>query len=137
MGLIHIKKISVIFTMIKYEDDFFDHRNQQEIIMNVSDWKENTQEKLASDLQAVVTSAEDLLKVTADQAGEGYANARRKVENTLRSAKQQLAEVSDTVVTQGKQAAKVTDEYVRDKPWQAVGIGAAVGVIVGMLIRRH
>lgn len=105
--------------------------------MRVSDWKENTQEKLAEDLQAVVTSAEDLLKVTADQAGEGYANARRKVESTLRSAKAQLAEVSDTVMTQGKQAAKVTDEYVRDKPWQAVGIGAAVGVIVGMLIRRH
>ncbi len=105
--------------------------------MKVSDWKEVTQEKLAADLKAVVTSAEELLKVTADQAGEGYAHARKKAEHTLRAAKDQLADLEHKAVTQAKHAAKATDEYVHDKPWQAIGIGAAMGVIVGMLIRRH
>jgi ElaB/YqjD/DUF883 family membrane-anchored ribosome-binding protein len=115
----------------------FNHQNHQEIIMNVADWKETTQEKLATDLKAVVTSAEELLKVTADQAGEGYANARKKVERTLRVAKDELADIEYNAVKQAKHAARVTDEYVHDKPWQAIGMGATVGVIVGMLIRRH
>ncbi len=105
--------------------------------MNVADRKESTHDKLAADLKAVVTSAEELLKVTTDQAGEGYANARKKVERTLRVAKEELGDLEDTAITQAKHAAKVTDRYVHDKPWQSIGIGAAVGVIVGMLIGRR
>ncbi len=105
--------------------------------MNVADWKEVTQEKLAADLKAVVTSAEELLKVTADQAGEGYANARRKAEHTLRSAKEQLADLEHDAVHKAKRVARATDEYVHDKPWQAIGVGAAVGMLIGMLIRRN
>ena len=33
-------------------------------------------------------------------------------------------------------AAKATDEYVKDNPWKSVGLGAAVGVVIGMLIAR-
>jgi len=30
-----------------------------------------------------------------------------------------------------------TDTYVRDNPWRAVGISAAVGALVGILIARR
>jgi ElaB/YqjD/DUF883 family membrane-anchored ribosome-binding protein len=40
------------------------------------------------------------------------------------------------VVARAKQAAKATDDYVHENPWKAVGIGAGVGLIVGMLISR-
>jgi ElaB/YqjD/DUF883 family membrane-anchored ribosome-binding protein len=33
-------------------------------------------------------------------------------------------------------AAKATDAYVRDNPWKAVGLGAAIGVVIGLLIAR-
>jgi ElaB/YqjD/DUF883 family membrane-anchored ribosome-binding protein len=36
-----------------------------------------------------------------------------------------------------KQAARVTDEYVHENPWKAVGIAAGVGLIVGLLIGRR
>ena len=35
------------------------------------------------------------------------------------------------------QAAKATDEYVHDNPWQAVGIAAVAGVVLGLLISRR
>ncbi|HCI13500.1 MAG TPA: DUF883 domain-containing protein, partial [Gallionellaceae bacterium] len=35
-----------------------------------------------------------------------------------------------------KEAAKVTDEYVHENPWKAVGIAAGVGLVIGMLISR-
>ncbi len=41
------------------------------------------------------------------------------------------------VAAQTKVAAKATDDYVRANPWQAVGIAAAAGYVLGMLITRR
>jgi len=35
-----------------------------------------------------------------------------------------------------RKAARVTDEYVHDNPWKAIGITAVVGVLLGALLRR-
>ena len=34
-------------------------------------------------------------------------------------------------------AANATDAYVRDSPWEAIGIAAGVGVLVGVLLARR
>jgi ElaB/YqjD/DUF883 family membrane-anchored ribosome-binding protein len=31
----------------------------------------------------------------------------------------------------------VTDEYVHENPWQAIGIGAAIGFLVGLVVSRR
>ena len=36
-----------------------------------------------------------------------------------------------------REAAARADEYVRDNPWTGVGIGAAVGVVLGVLLTRR
>lgn len=36
-----------------------------------------------------------------------------------------------------KEAALATDEYVRANPWESVGVAAAVGLVIGMLIARR
>jgi ElaB/YqjD/DUF883 family membrane-anchored ribosome-binding protein len=41
------------------------------------------------------------------------------------------------VVDKGKQAARVTDEYVHDHPWRAVAVAAGIGLIIGLLIGRR
>jgi ElaB/YqjD/DUF883 family membrane-anchored ribosome-binding protein len=40
-------------------------------------------------------------------------------------------------VQYSREAAQQTDKYVRENPWQAVGIAAAVGLVAGLLIRRR
>jgi ElaB/YqjD/DUF883 family membrane-anchored ribosome-binding protein len=92
-----------------------------------------TKAKLMGDLRMVFVDVEELLKATASETGERITASRAKVEESLKVAKAQLAEVA----TQAKVAAKAADDYVRANPWQAVGISAAVGVIVGMLITRR
>jgi ElaB/YqjD/DUF883 family membrane-anchored ribosome-binding protein len=96
-----------------------------------------TREKLVSDLRIVIGDAEELLKATAQNAGETVAAARAKVQASMNGAKKRLADVSDATLDSAKVAARATDEFVREHPWQAVGIGAAVGVILGMLISRR
>jgi ElaB/YqjD/DUF883 family membrane-anchored ribosome-binding protein len=96
-----------------------------------------TREKLVSDLRIVIGDAEELLKATAQNAGETVAAARAKVQASMNGAKKRLADVGDATLDSAKVAARATDEFVREHPWQAVGIGAAVGVILGMLISRR
>ncbi len=98
---------------------------------------EVTKDKLAADLRVVVADAEELLKATASQAGEKVVAARAKIQESMDVAKLKLARVGEVGVDKAKEAARATDDFVHQYPWKAVGIGAAVGVIVGMLIGRR
>lgn len=95
-----------------------------------------SKEKLMQDLQMVVSDAEDLLKATAGQAGEKVSAARERIQDSLSAAKARLAVAQEAMLEKTRQAARVTDEYVHDNPWRAVGIAAGAGFIVGLLISR-
>jgi ElaB/YqjD/DUF883 family membrane-anchored ribosome-binding protein len=94
-------------------------------------------EKLAQDLKIVISDAEELLRATASQAGDKVSAAREKIQDSLHQAKVKLAEVEDVLIDRSKEAARATDEYVHDHPWGAVGIAAAVGLVIGLLISRR
>jgi ElaB/YqjD/DUF883 family membrane-anchored ribosome-binding protein len=96
-----------------------------------------TKEKLMEDMRTVITDAEELLKATANQTGERIAAARAKAGESLENARIRLAEAQDTVVEKVRVAAKTTDDYVHDNPWQAVGFAAAIGLVLGALISRR
>ena len=96
-----------------------------------------TKEKLVEDLKIVIADAEELLRATASLAGEKISAAREKVQDSLDRAKIGLGDIEDIVMDTGKQAARATDEYVHEHPWRAVGIAAAVGLVIGMLISRR
>jgi ElaB/YqjD/DUF883 family membrane-anchored ribosome-binding protein len=96
-----------------------------------------TKEKLVQDFKVVVSDAEELLRATASQAGEKVAAVRERVQDSLHRAKLKLAEAEDVLIDRGKQAARVTDEYVHDNPWRAVGIAAGIGFVIGLLIGRR
>ncbi|MGA7750224.1 MAG: DUF883 family protein [Gallionella sp.] len=97
---------------------------------------EAAKQKLMQDFRLVVTDTEELLRATAGVAGEKVSAARERIQENLAVAKARLANAEEALVAKTKEAARATDEYVQDNPWKAVGIGAAVGVIVGMLIGR-
>jgi ElaB/YqjD/DUF883 family membrane-anchored ribosome-binding protein len=93
-------------------------------------------DKLLDDLKTVVNDAEELLKATAGQAGERMSEARARAEASVRAARERMSGMQDDVLAQTKEMAEEADAYVRRNPWQAVGIAAAVGVILGLMIRR-
>jgi len=96
-----------------------------------------SKEKLVADLKVVVADAEELLRATASQAGEKVSAARERITASLASAKVKLADAERVLLEKTKQAAKATDEYVHENPWQAVGIAAMAGVLLGILISRR
>ncbi len=98
---------------------------------------EVTKEKLISDFKVVVADAEALLKASAGQGGEALAAVRSRVEESLAAAKEKMIDAEEELLIKTKAAAKATDEYVHDHPWNAVGIAAGVGLLVGLLIGRR
>jgi ElaB/YqjD/DUF883 family membrane-anchored ribosome-binding protein len=96
-----------------------------------------SKDKLVADLKVVVADAEELLRATASQAGEKVSVARERVQASLANARVKLVEAERVLVDRTRQAAKATDEYVRENPWQAVGIAAGVGFLIGLLINRR
>jgi ElaB/YqjD/DUF883 family membrane-anchored ribosome-binding protein len=96
-----------------------------------------TKEQLIADLNVVVADAEALLKATAGQGGEAMAAVRAKAEASLGIAKAKLSAAQTALLAKTRAAAKATDEYVHVHPWQAIGVGTAVGVLVGLLIARR
>ncbi len=94
-------------------------------------------DRLMNDLHSVVAEAESLLRATAGSAGEGATELRAKVQASLDRAKRNLADLQDAAVEKAKAAGRATDAYVHERPWQAIGLAAGVGLLLGMLISRR
>jgi len=93
-------------------------------------------EKFIADLRQVIRDAEELLRATANVAGEKVAQVRARAEESLRNARARLAEMGDDLSVQARDAADCTDRYVRTNPWAAMGIAAAAGLLLGVLLSR-
>ena len=94
-------------------------------------------EKLMEELRLMVADAEELLLSTANQTGEGASAARARIQKSLHVVKERLVAAETALIERTREVAKVTDQYVHDNPWKAIGISACAGVIVGMLVARR
>jgi len=95
------------------------------------------QEKLASDFKGLVDDAEELLRSTASYSGEGFAAVREKFSEKLADVKHKMANAQDLASEGYRQAVTVTDEYVQENPWRAVGIAAIAGLVAGLLVTTY
>ncbi len=93
--------------------------------------------KLVEDLKVVMQDAEALLKATSAQAGEKIQEVRVRAEESLRAAQAHLSAFEDEALKRAGEVADVTKEYVRENPWQSVGIAAGIGLLVGLLLSRR
>ena len=91
----------------------------------------------SNEMEALVADAEDLVKNTADVVGVQTAAARAKLQATIASSKEWIAARAQVLGDHGRQAAGAVDDYVHESPWQAIGIAAALGAVLGALVARR
>ena len=96
-----------------------------------------SREKLIADFKVVIADAEELLKLTAGEAGEKLTEVRSRLHDRLSSAKGQVADAESLLREQACKMAAATDDYVHQKPWQAVGMAAGVAFLLGLLAGRR
>ena len=92
----------------------------------------NTRDKLVKDVKVLGKDVQETLKATASVVGDKAAEARVKVEDGLKAAQDKLSVAREKVNAQGEECFAATDRYVRDNPWNAVGIAAGIGFILAL-----
>ena len=62
--------------------------------------------------------------------------AKEQLNERIATARNCLDDVSDSLVQRARKSATITNNYVHTQPWASVGIGAAVGVVIGFVLAR-
>jgi ElaB/YqjD/DUF883 family membrane-anchored ribosome-binding protein len=94
-------------------------------------------DQLIGDFKALMADAEALIKATASHEDGNIASIRSKALDTLTSAKENLSLLEGPLTEKAKAVAEGADDFVHRKPWEAVGVAAGLGLLIGLLIRRH
>jgi ElaB/YqjD/DUF883 family membrane-anchored ribosome-binding protein len=94
-------------------------------------------EKLIDNAKTSLDDAEELLREAASSTGEKAAELREKALAALKRTRETLYDAQDAVIQRGRRAARATDDYVHDNPWQAISIAGVAGLLLGMLISRR
>ncbi len=102
--------------------------------MNGAESAENqvSMKKLVQDFKVVMEDAEALARATAGDLGEKARDARTRLASSLESAKANLS----TLQGKAMEGAKVTDQMIRDHPYETMGVAFGVGMLLGVLINR-
>jgi ElaB/YqjD/DUF883 family membrane-anchored ribosome-binding protein len=91
----------------------------------------------SGEIRDLIADIEDLIAQIANIKDADVVRLRTKVENAVSAAKQGLDFGRDSLRRGAKQVASTTDEYVRNSPWQALGVAALLGAVIGVLATRR
>jgi ElaB/YqjD/DUF883 family membrane-anchored ribosome-binding protein len=94
-------------------------------------------DQLASDLNALVSDAEELLASTAEYSGESLAGARSKFKGTLAQFKDRVSDAQSSAIEGFDRTVAMSEEYVRANPWKVVGAAAVVGAVLSALLLNN
>lgn len=85
-----------------------------------------------------VADIEDLVKATTHLTGDELKLARQQLEERMLTAKQSLQGLGDTLSERARHSAHITNDYVHQQPWQAMGLVAVSSFLLGLVVsRRH
>ena len=93
--------------------------------------------RIAQEFKNFVADMEDLIKASTSLTGDDLARAKANVYARVATARVFLEEIPGEISDRARDTVKVADGYVREQPWQAMGITAAVGLLIGFLLGRR
>ena len=87
--------------------------------------------------KTLIEDLRSLVAATAGDASDRASAARRRAAGSVESARARLVELEDDLKKRAQAVKDDATHYVQDNPWQSIGIAAAVGVVVGVLLGRR
>ncbi len=107
------------------------------IVDDIGDGADGIKSAASTEIKSLIADVEDLVARIADLKDADVARVRSRVLHAVGTAKEGLAESAETLRRQAQRVASTADDYVHDNPWQAIGIAALVGAVVGILATRR
>lgn len=94
-------------------------------------------ESLITEFKSLMANAEALIKATEDHPDVAISSIRNKALETLAGAKESISSVEGRMLDKAKLAAEGADDFVHRNPWEAVGVAAGLGLLIGLFIGRR
>ncbi len=94
---------------------------------------EQSTQKLLRDLQAVVHDGEELLKAGTQNLSERGMAARERLAAALEVAKETRRRLEERV----RASAEAGDQYIREHPYESIGVAFGIGMLIGFLLNRR
>lgn len=98
---------------------------------------QRAREMLGADFKGVIEDAEELLRITAGEAGDKAGEVRERIRQRLQLAKAEFNRLEAAAARRIRDTASATDGYVHAHPWSTAGIAAGAALLIGMLISRR
>ncbi len=95
------------------------------------------QSAVAQEFRHFLADMEDLVKDATSLTGEDLARVKAKIREQAAAAKGSVEDVGSNLAARARKTAEQATGYVHDHSWQTVGIGAAIGVVLGLLLARR
>ena len=88
-------------------------------------------------LHKLLAELEGLAKSAAATAGQSGAEVADRLKGALSKARTRLRDAEQELERGVAQGAQATDEFVHEHTWMSIGIAAAVGFVIGVLLVRR
>ena len=93
--------------------------------------------RIDDDLELLSETLEEVLRSSGDPADQKYIELKARAERALEEVRNRVSHASDSYYYRAKKAVCRADDYVHEKPWRGIGVGATVGVVMGLLLARR
>lgn len=97
----------------------------------------NIKENIQSESERFQEDLKDLKDKVVDLSNTGISVARQTLSSNLSSAKVKANQAAHCAMDHAEKSLESTENFVRQKPYQSLGIALAVGFILGKLMSRR
>jgi len=92
---------------------------------------------ITQEFRNFIADMEDLIKASTSLTGDDLARAKANLSARVAAARAFVEELPGAISDRARDTVKVADGYVRERPWQAIGVIGAAGVLIGFLLGRR
>jgi ElaB protein len=89
------------------------------------------------EVENLVAEVEQLIDRLGTPADPGIASICTRVAEAVQTVRRTLNARAGQVQRQAREALTVSDSYVHEQPWQAIGAAAVAGLLLGLLVYRR
>jgi ElaB/YqjD/DUF883 family membrane-anchored ribosome-binding protein len=92
---------------------------------------------LSQEFENFLADFDTLLHATADLSGEELKEMKAKLHEKVEEAREFVEDTSEDLERRARKSASRVNHEVHDEPWKAIGVGAALGLLLGLVVSRR
>jgi ElaB/YqjD/DUF883 family membrane-anchored ribosome-binding protein len=92
---------------------------------------------ISTEFKSFLADIEQLITEATSLTGEDLLQAKSKLNDRIDTIKHSFDDMGESIGNKARKSAVVADKYVHEQPWVAIGAGAALGLLIGLLASRR